>query len=86
VTGAVVYDDPATTRPTAPTWTGRNGTGRTLDQRVTVRSTIQQAIGIIIAKNHSTPDHAYTTLLLRAADAEARLLVIANAVIAGESP
>jgi hypothetical protein len=49
-----------------------------------VRATIQQAIGIIIAAEHTTPDRAYAILRLRAAEAESSLLDSAQEVI--ESP
>lgn len=42
---------------------------------------IQQAIGIIIATQHSTPDRAYAILRLQAADADQSLLDTAQAVI-----
>jgi hypothetical protein len=46
-----------------------------------VRAIIQQAVGIIIATQRSTPDRAYATLRLRAADAEESLLDAAQAVL-----
>jgi hypothetical protein len=49
-----------------------------------VRTTIQQAIGVIIAEQGSNPDDAYATLRLRAADAGAALLDIAEAVISAQ--
>jgi hypothetical protein len=55
-----------------------------LTNAFTVRAIIQQAIGIIIATRHSTPDGAYATLRLRAADAGQSLLDTAQAVV--ESP
>jgi hypothetical protein len=45
-----------------------------------VRAIIQQAIGIIIARQHSIPDRAYATLRLRAIDAEQSLLDTAQAI------
>ena len=49
-----------------------------------VRATIHQAIGMIIATQHSTPDRAYATLRLQAAEAEQSLLDAAQAVIKAE--
>jgi AmiR/NasT family two-component response regulator len=46
-----------------------------------VRAIIQQAIGIIIARQHSTPDSAYATLRLRGVDAEQSLIDTAQAII-----
>jgi hypothetical protein len=46
-----------------------------------VRAIIQQAIGIVIATQHSTPERAYATLRVRAAEAEQSLLDTARTVI-----
>jgi ANTAR domain/GAF domain len=46
-----------------------------------VRALVQQAVGIIIATRRCTPDHAYATLRLRAADDGRSLLDTAQAII-----
>ena len=76
------YDD---TAPAGPMTAGLDPGGTELVEGLTgafqVRALIQQAIGIVIAEQHSTPGGAYATLRLRAADSEASLLDVANAVI-----
>jgi hypothetical protein len=80
------YDD---TAPTSPMTADLDPGGTELVEGLTgafrVRALIQQAIGIVIAEQHSTPDSAYAMLRLRAADSEASLLDVANAVI-GDRP
>ena len=49
-----------------------------------INSDCAQAIGISIADQTSTPDRAYTTLRLLAADEAAPLLETAKAIIAGK--
>jgi hypothetical protein len=46
-----------------------------------IRASIQQAIGVIMATQHSTPDHAYATLRLRVADSGTSLPDTAHTVI-----
>jgi AmiR/NasT family two-component response regulator len=52
-----------------------------LSDAFAVRATIQQAIGVIIATDCTTPDRAYATLRLRTADTKTSLLDTAQAVI-----
>lgn len=49
-----------------------------------VWATVQQAVGVILARQSSTPDRAYAALRLRAADAGVPLLATATAILAGE--
>lgn len=46
-----------------------------------VRAVVQQAVGILIAQQRTTPERAYATLRLRAAGAGNSMLTSANAVI-----
>jgi hypothetical protein len=46
-----------------------------------VRSVIQQAIGVVIARQHMSPDAAYVTLRPRVAETSLSLVVAATAVI-----
>jgi hypothetical protein len=80
-----VYEEDAQPRPGLP---GPDPGGAELVEGLTsafaVRAIIQQAIGIIMDKQPGMPEHAYTTLRLRAADTDNSLLDTANAVITGQ--
>ena len=52
-----------------------------LNDAFAVRAIIQQAIGVLVATQRGTPDHAYAELRLRVADTETSLLDTAHAVL-----
>jgi hypothetical protein len=81
LTAAVLatYDDDAPTNPDLDPGGAELVNG--LTNAFAVRAIIQQAIGIIIAEQHGTPDRAYATLRIRAIDTGKSLIDTANAVL-----